>query len=92
MGQPVLCLPWAQVSNTPYRKYKVRAYEGGTSTPLIISWPDKYAKYNGEIRHNRAFLPDIMATFIDAAETTYPKTYHGGNEIIPLEGRKQLRY
>ena len=87
---PSYGLPWAQVSNTPYRKYKVRAYEGGTSTPLIISWPDKYAKYNGEIRHNRAFLPDIMATFIDAAETTYPKTYHGGNEIIPLEGASML--
>ena len=71
---------------------KVRAYEGGTSTPLIISWPDKYAKYNGEIRHNRAFLPDIMATFIDAAETTYPKTYHGGNEIIPLKAQACYRY
>ena len=31
-----------------------------------------------------------MGTFIDAAETTYPKTYHGGNEIIPLEGASML--
>lgn len=87
---PSYGLPWAQVSNTPYRKYKVRAYEGGTSTPLILSWPEKYTKYNGEIRHTRAFLPDIMATFIEAAGTTYPKTYHGGNEIIPLEGTSML--
>ena len=27
-----------------------------------------------------------MATFIDASGATYPKTYHGGNEIIPLVG------
>lgn len=32
----------------------------------------------------------IMATFIDAAETKYPKTYHGGNEIILLEGATML--
>ena len=83
---PSYGLPWAQVSNTPYRKYKVRAYEGGTSTPFIISWPEKLAQHNGELRKNRAFLPDIMATFIEAAGTAYPKTFHGGNEIIPMEG------
>ncbi len=87
---PSYGLAWAQVSNTPYRKYKVRAYEGGVSTPFILSWPEKYSQYDGELRHNRAFLPDIMATLIDAANTTYPKTYHGGNEIIPLEGTSML--
>lgn len=87
---PSYGLPWAQVSNTPYRKYKVRAYEGGTSTPLILSWPARYAAYDGELRHNRAFLPDIMATFVDAAGATYPKTFHGGNDILPLEGTSML--
>lgn len=84
--QPSYGLAWAQVSNTPFRKYKVRAYEGGTSTPFIISWPSRLAKYNGELRNARAFLPDIMATFIDAAGTTYPKKFHKGNDIIPLQG------
>ena len=78
--------PWAQVSNTPFRKYKVRAYEGGISTPLILSWPSQYASYDGQWRHNIGFLPDIMATFVDVAGATYPKTYHGGNEIYPMEG------
>ncbi len=87
---PSYGLAWAQVSNTPYRKYKVRAYEGGVSTPLILSWPGRYSQYDGELRHNRAFLPDIMATFIEAANTVYPKTYHGDNEIIPLEGTSIL--
>ncbi len=31
--------PWATVSNTPWRRHKVTAYEGGTSTPLIAHWP-----------------------------------------------------
>jgi len=78
--------PWAQVSNTPYRKYKVRAYEGGTATPFIISWPDKFGKYNNQIRRNIGFLPDIMATFVDVAQAKYPETYHGGNKIIPMAG------
>ena len=34
---PSYGLPWAQVSNTPLRKYKVRAYEGGLAVPLIVS-------------------------------------------------------
>ncbi len=78
--------PWAQVSNTPYRKYKVRAYEGGISTPLILSWPKLYSQYDGQFRHNIGFLPDLMATFIDVSGATYPSVWHGGKEIYPLEG------
>lgn len=88
--EPSYGLPWSQVSNTPFRKYKVRAYEGGISTPLILSWPEKYSQYDGQIRTNVGFLPDIMSTFIDAADATYPKTYHGGNYIIPAEGGSLL--
>lgn len=83
---PSYGLPWAQVGNTPYRKYKVRAYEGGISTPFIISWPEKLNSYDDQIRNNVAFVPDIMATFVDAAKAQYPKTYHNGNKIIPMEG------
>jgi arylsulfatase len=88
--EPSYGLPWAQVSNTPLRKYKVRAYEGGISTCFVMSWPGRYGSYNGEIRHNVAFLPDIMATFVDAGRAVYPKTYHGGNAIHPLEGKSML--
>ena len=30
---------WANVSNTPFRKYKHFVHEGGISTPLIAHWP-----------------------------------------------------
>ena len=81
--------PWAQVGNTPFRKYKVRAYEGGISTAFVMSWPKRYAKYNNQIRNNVCFLPDMMATFVEAAGARYPATY-GGNPILPLEGKSML--
>ncbi len=84
--QPSYGKPWAEVSNTPYRKYKVRAYEGGIATPFIISWPRNMSRYNGEMRSNVGYIQDIMATFVDVAEAEYPKTYHNGNTIFPMEG------
>ena len=83
---PSYGLPWAQVSNTPLRKYKVRAYEGGLAVPLIVSWPKRFSRYDGQIRDNVSFLPDLMATFVDVAGATYPATYNG-NDIHPLEGK-----
>lgn len=32
-------VPWANVSNTPFRKYKRFLHEGGMITPCIIQWP-----------------------------------------------------
>lgn len=87
---PSYGLPWAQVSNTPYRKYKVRAYEGGISTPLILSWPAKYVRYNNQFRNNVGFLPDIMATCVEASEASYPRKYHNGNDIFPMVGNSLL--
>lgn len=87
---PSYGLPWAQVSNTPYRKYKVRAYEGGIAAPFILSWPARFGSYHNQLRENVSFVPDIMATFIDAAGAEYPETYHGGNAIIPPAGSSLL--
>lgn len=84
--QPSYGKPWAMVSNTPYRKYKRRAYEGGIAAPLIVSWPKQTRQYASELRENICHVTDLMATFVDVAKTEYPKTYHGGNEIIPLQG------
>ena len=32
-------VPWANVSNTPFRLYKHWVHEGGIATPLIARWP-----------------------------------------------------
>ena len=32
-------LPWANASNTPFRRFKMWLHEGGIATPLIVRWP-----------------------------------------------------
>ena len=32
-------VPWANLSNTPFREYKHWVHEGGIATPLIAHWP-----------------------------------------------------
>ena len=77
-------LPWANVSNTPFRLYKHWVHEGGISTPFIVHWPAEIKAQN-ELRHQPAQLPDIMATFLDVAGVAYPSTFQD-KEIKPLEG------
>lgn len=77
---------WAQTSNTPFRKYKCRSYEGGISTPLIFSWKMKLGNRHGNLCITPGYLPDIMPTVLEATGAVYPETYHGGNKIHPLVG------
>jgi arylsulfatase A-like enzyme len=63
-------------------------HEGGISTPFIASWP-AVIKNGNSISHERAHMIDLMATILDAADASYPKTYKG-NEIHPLEGKSLL--
>ncbi len=79
---------WANVSNTPFREYKHWVHEGGISTPLIAHWPTKI-KDNGAFRAEPSHLIDIMATCLDIAGATYPRTYNG-NEITALAGKSLL--
>jgi arylsulfatase len=75
---------WANVSNTPFRKYKTWTHEGGIATPFIVHWPEKI-KAKGELRYQQAQLTDVMATIIEITGSTYPREYNG-NKILPLEG------
>ncbi len=77
---------WATVSNTPFREYKHWVHEGGISTPLIAHWPNKITR-RGELERTPGHLVDLMATAVDVAGATYPKTYHDGQNIKPMEGR-----
>ena len=77
-------VPWANVSNTPFRLYKHWVHEGGIATPLIAHWPDGI-KSSNELRHQPAQLPDVMATFLDVAGVPYPDSYQG-HDVKPLAG------
>ncbi len=79
-------LPWANLSNTPFREYKHWVHEGGIATPLVVHWPAGIdASDNGQLRHQPSQLPDIMATFLDVAGVDYP-TERDGQAVQPCEG------
>ena len=78
-------IPWANVSNTPFRMYKHWVHEGGISSPLVISWPEGIES-SGELRKQPSHLIDIMATCLDVSDSEYPLNYKG-NTIIPYEGK-----
>ena len=77
-------VPWANLSNTPFREYKHWVHEGGIATPLIAHWPAAIDDI-GALRHGPGQLTDIMATCLDVAGADYPARFNG-NDIIPLEG------
>ena len=85
-GHPSYGKAWAQVSNTPFRKYKQRAYEGGISTPLIVSWKSRLGDKADTWCHTPAYLPDFMPTILNVAGAQYPSAFNG-NHIYPMAGK-----
>ena len=59
-------LNWANLSNTPFKKFKTYTHEGGISTPLIVHWPNGITEKNAW-RKQPAHIIDIMATALDLA-------------------------
>ena len=81
-------LPWANVSNTPFRLFKRWVHEGGISTPFIIHWPEKISPHN--IINTPVQFADISPTIIDICGSKYPNTFNG-NDITPIEGESFAR-
>ncbi|HAW27197.1 MAG TPA: arylsulfatase, partial [Planctomycetaceae bacterium] len=78
---------WGWAQNSPFRRYKSWVHEGGVSTPLIAWWPGKVPA--GAINRSPAHIIDLMPTFLEMAETAYPKKYQG-HDILPVEGVSML--
>lgn len=76
--------PWANVSNTPFRRYKKWTHEGGVATPLIAHWPAGITD-KGAVRHQVGHIIDFMATVVDLAGAEYPARFDG-HDITPMEG------
>ncbi|MDX1565403.1 MAG: arylsulfatase, partial [Phycisphaeraceae bacterium] len=78
---------WANVSNTPFRRYKHWVHEGGIATPLIAHWPAGIpSQRNGSIEKQPSHLIDIMASCVEVSGATYPQQ-HNGQTIKPMAGR-----
>ena len=81
-------VPWANASNTPFRRYKHWVHEGGIATPLIVRWP-AVIKSGGRLAHQVGHVVDVMPTCLEAANIAYP-THHHGHKIIPCQGESLM--
>ena len=76
---------WAVAFSTPFRMFKrYSEYSGGTSDPLVISWP-KGIKARGEVRDQYHHSVDIVPTILDIVGIKMPSVYHGVKQF-PLSG------
>ncbi|MDH7600750.1 MAG: arylsulfatase [Armatimonadota bacterium] len=77
--------PWANASNTPFRRFKAFDHEGGIATPCVMYWP-KGIQGRGRICRDVGHVMDLMPTFVELAGAKYPEEYKG-HKILPMEGR-----
>lgn len=80
-------LPWANVSNTPFRLYKHWVHEGGIATPLIVHWPAVIKR--GDITLQVGHVIDIMASCLEVGGAEYPRRFNG-RTITLLEGKSLM--
>jgi arylsulfatase len=80
-------LPWANVSNAPFRLLKHWVHEGGISTPLLAQWPARFRP--GGVAHAPTHVIDILPTILEAAGAAYPAEF-GGHAIQPFDGESFL--
>lgn len=75
---------WANLCNTPFRRYKNSAYEGGIATPFVAHWPKGISsELEGHFIDDVAHITDIMPTLANLAGAEYPQIYKG-NFIFDL--------
>lgn len=80
-------LPWANVSNAPFRLFKHWVHEGGISTPMIAHWPDRIKKPS--VIHSPCHVIDLLPTILEASGLKYPSEL-GGAEIQKLDGESLM--
>lgn len=57
-------LPWANVSNAPFRLFKHWVHEGGISTPMVAHWPNGIDRRG--VVHDPCHMIDLLPTILDA--------------------------
>ena len=77
---------WANASNTPFFEYKVKPYEGGIATPMIVHSPKLPKSRQGKFTNEVGHIIDFMPTLAEVGGATYPKTFHDGQKIKPMQG------
>lgn len=89
-------LEWANVCDTPLRKFKIDTFEGGISSPLVVHWP-KGLKNVGSINRTPGHVVDLKPTClqlagVDPKETPDGLTPLAGVSLLPaLQGERNER-
>lgn len=81
---PLYPMGWSLAGNAPFKKWKQDTHLGGTTDPLIISWP-AVIKDKGAIRSQYSHLVDIVPTLLDVAQLPAPISVNGVPQM-PLAG------
>lgn len=81
---------WAQASNTPLHLFKGNAHEGGVRSPMIVSWPARFA--GGRISDRFAHVKDIVPTLLELAGAKVPDGRYQGREVLRPEGASMLAH
>jgi arylsulfatase len=80
---------WAMAFNTPFKMWKRYEFNGGTSDPCIISWPNGI-KARGEIREQYHHAIDLVPTILDVVGVDPPEAI-AGHVQRPFDG-VSMRY
>lgn len=80
-------LPWANVSNAPFRMFKHWVHEGGISTPLLAQWPARMRQRT--VSHAPCHVVDLLPTILEATGARYPKEREG-RPLQPMDGESLL--
>ena len=79
---------WANLSNTPFKLFKLWAHEGGVATPFIAHWPQGKLR-TGEIFEQPFQLTDVMPTLLELLGAQYPSE-RAGVPLPPLAGQSMF--
>jgi arylsulfatase A-like enzyme len=76
---------WANVSNTPFRRYKNHSHEGGICTPFVAHWPGGIAARGAIVREPAHFV-DLFPTLAALGGAPEPEaaTPVAGQSLVPL--------
>ncbi len=77
----------SDLSNTPYRSYKKWVFQGGTSTPFILTYGNRSKnKMQGKVCNQPAHIIDVLPTCMAIGGMKYPRKYSHAD----LEGKNLL--
>lgn len=85
----------ADLSNTPYRSYKQWTFQGGISTPFILTRGSELGKTDGHWCRQPAHIIDVLPTCLALAGGSYPGRAANlpGKSVLPYadEGKTESR-